>query len=108
MKILLTGSSGQLGNALKGVLQAPCEIIIPARDQMDFCKPELVRATIQKIRPDVIINPAAYTAVDLAETEPEIARIVNAVTPGVMAEEARKLGAALIHYSTDYVFDGRE
>ena len=106
MKILLTGSTGQLGNALKSALQATGEIIIPPRDQMDFCKPELVRATIQQVRPDVIINPAAYTAVDLAETEPELARLVNAITPGVIADEARKIGAALIHYSTDYVFDG--
>lgn len=106
MKILLTGSTGQLGNALKSALQAMGEIVIPPRDQMDFCRPELVRATIQQIRPDVIINPAAYTAVDLAETEPDIARTINAVTPGVIADEARKIGAALIHYSTDYVFDG--
>ena len=108
MRILLTGSTGQLGNALKSALQTTFEVIVPPRDQMDFCKPDLVRETIQDIRPDVIINPAAYTAVDLAETEPELARMINAITPGVIAEEANKLGAALIHYSTDYVFDGNK
>ena len=106
MRILLTGSTGQLGNALKSALQTTFEIILVPRDQMDFCKPELVRETIQRIRPDIIINPAAFTAVDLAEAEPGTARMINAVTPGVIADEAKKLGAALIHYSTDYVFDG--
>ncbi|MES2049501.1 MAG: dTDP-4-dehydrorhamnose reductase [Pseudomonadota bacterium] len=106
MRILLTGSTGQVGHALQNALQGMGEIIIPARENMDLSQPELVRATIQQIRPDLIINPAAYTAVDLAEREPELARTINAIAPGIMAEEAKKLGAALIHYSTDYVFDG--
>lgn len=106
MRILLTGSTGQVGHALQIALQGLGEIIIPARDQMDLVNPDLIRATIQKIRPDLIINPAAYTAVDQAEREPELAYAVNAIAPGIMAEEAKNLGAALIHYSTDYVFDG--
>ena len=91
MRILLTGSTGQLGNALKSALQTTFEIILVPRDQMDFCKPELVRETIQRIRPDIIINPAAFTAVDLAEAEPGTARMINAVTPGVIADEAKNL-----------------
>lgn len=106
MRILLTGSSGQVGHALHSALQGKGEIIIPPREKMDLSQPELIRETIQQIRPDLIINPAAYTAVDLAEREPELAHSINALAPGVMAEEAKKLGAALIHYSTDYVFDG--
>jgi dTDP-4-dehydrorhamnose reductase len=106
VRILLTGSTGQVGHALKRALQGFGDIIIPSREKMDLSKPELVRATIHEIRPDLIINPAAYTAVDLAEKEPDLARVINAVSPGVMAEEAKKLGAAFIHYSTDYVFDG--
>lgn len=106
MRILLTGNTGQVGHALKSALQGLGEIIIPSREKMDLSQPELVRATIQQIRPDLIINPAAYTAVDLAEREPDLAHTINAIAPGVMAEEAKKLGAALIHFSTDYVFDG--
>jgi dTDP-4-dehydrorhamnose reductase len=107
---LLTGTSGQVGQALikalAGGLNDNAKIIIPARAQMDLSHPELMRKTIREIKPDLIINPAAYTAVDKAETEPELAHLINAVAPGVMAEEAKRLGAALIHYSTDYVFDG--
>ena len=108
MRILLTGSTGQVGHALHRALQGLGEIIIPAREKMDLSQPELMRATIQQIRPDLIINPAAYTFVDQAELEPELARTINAIAPGIMAEEAKKLGAALIHYSTDYVFDGNK
>ena len=106
MRILLTGSTGQVGHALQSALQGLGEIIIPPREKMDLSQPELMRATIQEIRPDLIINPAAYTAVDQAECEPELALTINAISPGIMAEEAKKLGAGLIHYSTDYVFDG--
>lgn len=108
MKILLTGTTGQVGHALLGALQGIGEIIVLTREQMDLSKPDLIRANIQRIRPDLIINPAAYTAVDQAESELEMAHLVNAIAPGIMAEEAKKLGAALIHYSTDYVFDGRK
>src|SRR5690606_21357418 len=72
----------------------------------DFANPEGVRETVRALRPDVIVNAAAHTAVDKAESEPEIARLLHATTPGVLAEEAARLGAWLVHYSTDYVFDG--
>lgn len=106
MKILLTGTSGQVGHALRYALQGLGDVIIPAREQMDLGNPDALRQAIREIAPDLIINPAAYTAVDKAESEPELAHRINAIAPGIMAEEAKKLGAALIHYSTDYVFDG--
>lgn len=106
MKILLTGSSGQLGHALQRSLQGLGEIIIPPRDQMDLSQPDLLRQTIRALQPDLIVNPAAYTAVDRAESDAELAHRVNAIAPAIMAEEAKRLGAGLIHYSTDYVFDG--
>lgn len=106
MRILLTGSSGQLGHALQHSLQGLGEIIIPPREQLDLSQPDLLRQTIRAIAPDLIINPAAYTAVDKAESEPQLAHMINAIAPGILAEEAKKLGAGLIHYSTDYVFDG--
>lgn len=106
MRILLTGSSGQLGHALSTALQGLGSVIIPPRAQMDLSQPDLLRQTIRAIAPDLIINPAAYTAVDKAESEPQLAHLINALAPAIMAEEAKKLGAALIHYSTDYVFDG--
>ncbi len=108
MKILLTGSSGQVGHALSATLGklADVELIIADRAHMDLSRLDLVRSTIRDIQPQLIINPAAYTAVDKAESEPELAQLINGEAPGVIAEEAKKLGAALIHYSTDYVFDG--
>ncbi len=77
------------------------------RDQMDLAKPETLGPVIQEIRPAIIINAAAYTAVDKAESEPELAMTVNGIAPGVIAKEAQKIGAGMIHYSTDYVFDGK-
>ncbi|MDO8652818.1 MAG: dTDP-4-dehydrorhamnose reductase [Undibacterium sp.] len=106
MRILLSGSTGQVGHAMLSALQGLGEIIILPRDQMDLSNPDLLRSSIREIQPNLIINPAAYTAVDKAESESELAHMINAVAPGIMAEEASKLGAALIHYSTDYVFDG--
>ena len=108
MRILLTGSTGQVGNALLSTLQRldHSEIIAPQRAQMDLSNPDQVRQLIRDIKPDLIINPAAYTAVDTAETQADLAQTINGDIPGIMAEEVKKLGAALIHYSTDYVFDG--
>lgn len=106
MKILLTGRSGQVGYELERSLQGLGEIVAVDRARMDLANLEQVREVIRSVRPGLIVNPAAYTAVDLAESEPELAMRVNAEAPAVMAEEAKKLGAALIHYSTDYVFDG--
>ncbi|RZI41658.1 dTDP-4-dehydrorhamnose reductase [Herbaspirillum sp. HC18] len=106
MKILLTGRTGQVGYELERSLQGLGEIVAVDREQMDLGDLDRVRTVIREVRPALIVNPAAYTAVDKAESEPELAMRINGEAPGVMAEEARKLGAALIHYSTDYVFDG--
>lgn len=106
MKILLTGSRGQLGRELKRSLASLGELIACDHHQLDLSDPKTLVDTVRKIAPTVIVNAAAYTSVDKAETEPELANAVNAIAPGILAEEANKLGALLIHYSTDYVFDG--
>jgi dTDP-4-dehydrorhamnose reductase len=105
-KILLTGRTGQVGYELERSLQGRGQIIALDRSQLDLSNLAQVRNVIREVKPDLIVNPAAYTAVDKAEAEPALAMLVNAEAPAVMAEEARKLGAAMIHYSTDYVFDG--
>jgi len=106
MKILLTGQSGQIGNELALSLQGKAEIVSFSRAQMNLADLDQVRDVIRAARPDLIINPAAYTAVVKAESEPELAARINGEAPGVIAEEAQRLGAPLVHYSTDYVFDG--
>ncbi len=106
MKILLTGASGQVGHELARSLQGLGEVIAVDRARMDLADLDQVRDVIRSLRPDLIVNPAAYTAVDRAEAEPELAWRINAEAPEVMAREAKALGAALVHYSTDYVFDG--
>ena len=106
MKILVTGKSGQVGYELMRSLQPLGEIIGIDQDQMDLADLDQVRDVIRRVQPGLIVNPAAYTAVDKAETEPELAMRINGLAPGVMAEEALRLGAAIVHYSTDYVFDG--
>ena len=106
MKILLTGRSGQIGYELERSLQGLGEIVVVDRARMDLANLDQVREVIRSVAPGLIINPAAHTAVDLAESEPERSMLTNAEAPAVMAEEAKKVGAALIHYSTDYVFDG--
>jgi dTDP-4-dehydrorhamnose reductase len=106
LKILLTGKNGQVGYELERSLQGLGEIIAVDRTTMDLTDLAQVRDVIRTVKPRLIVNPAAYTAVDKAETEPEIAMRINGEAPAVMAEEAKRLGAAMIHYSTDYVFDG--
>jgi dTDP-4-dehydrorhamnose reductase len=106
MKILLTGSTGQVGYELERSLQGLGQVIAADRTRMDLCKLDQVRDVIRALKPDLIVNPGAYTAVDKAESEPALARVCNALAPAVMAEEAARIGAALVHYSTDYVFDG--
>lgn len=106
MKILITGQHGQVSQALQLQLRGVGELIILGREQLDLANPEQIRQHVRAHRPDLIINAAAHTAVDLAESEPEAAFAVNAIAPGVLAEEAKALGIPLIHYSTDYVFDG--
>lgn len=105
-RILLTGKTGQVGYELERSLQGLGEIIALDRSQMDLSNLAQVRDVIRTIKPNLIVNPAAYTAVDKAESEPELAMRINSEAPGVMAEEAKKLGAVMIHYSADYVFDG--
>lgn len=110
MKILLFGKGGQVGWELQRSLAPLGELIALDADNQqpcgDFTRLDDIAQSVRAIAPDVIVNAAAYTAVDRAESEPELARIVNALAPGVLAQEARKLGSWLIHYSTDYVFDG--
>jgi dTDP-4-dehydrorhamnose reductase len=108
MRILLTGKTGQVGSRLERSLQGLGEIVAVDRSVMDLADLDQVRDVIRDVRPNIIVNPAAYTAVDKAESEPGLALRVNGEAPGVMMEEAKRLGAALIHFSTDYVFDGRK
>jgi dTDP-4-dehydrorhamnose reductase len=108
LKILLTGQSGQIGGELALSLQGVGEVIYFPRTVMDLSDLDQVRDVIRAVRPDLIVNPAAYTAVVQAESEPSLAALINGEAPGVMAEEAQRLGAAIIHYSTDYVFDGAQ
>lgn len=108
MKILLTGTSGQVGWELKRTLMTVGNVISVNRYQLDLGNPDSIRTTIRDIKPDIIVNPGAYTAVDKAESEPDLAMNINGVAPGIMAEEAKGLNAAIIHYSTDYVFDGNK
>jgi dTDP-4-dehydrorhamnose reductase len=106
MRILLTGKNGQVGWELSRSLSSLGSVVALGRDQMDLSKPETLGSIIQEVRPDIIVNAAAYTTVDKAESEPELAMTVNGDAPGVMAKEAKIIGAGMIHYSTDYVFDG--
>lgn len=108
MKILVTGVHGQVGHALLKTLEGDYEIVALDRTQLDLSDTDAIRRVVQSVRPTLIINPAAYTAVDKAESEPALAHSINTVAPGVMAEEAAKLNASLIHFSTDYVFDGKK
>lgn len=107
-RILLTGATGQLGWELRRTLLPLGEIIAPGRDVCDLARPETLIETVRRIRPQWIVNPAAYTAVDRAESESALCHAVNAVAPGVLAEAAREIGATIVHFSTDYVFDGRK
>ncbi|TSP12398.1 dTDP-4-dehydrorhamnose reductase [Cupriavidus campinensis] len=104
--LLVTGSNGQVGFELRRSLAPLGEVIALDRSVCDLSRPESLRDVVRSIRPDVIVNAAAYTAVDQAETEPELAYVVNGIAPGVLAEEARACGSLFIHYSTDYVFAG--
>jgi dTDP-4-dehydrorhamnose reductase len=107
-RILLTGADGQLGQELQRTLVPLGEIIGVGRQALDLTQPDRIRQIISEIKPDLIVNAAAYTAVDKAQTEPELAKSINAVAPTIMAEEQARHGGILIHISTDYVFDGRK
>jgi dTDP-4-dehydrorhamnose reductase len=106
MRILLLGQHGQVSQELQRSLCGTNQLTVLGRDQLDLAKPELIRQHAEQLRPELIINAAAHTAVDQAESEPELAFAINATAPGMLAEVAAELGAPLIHYSTDYVFDG--
>jgi dTDP-4-dehydrorhamnose reductase len=108
MKFLILGRDGQVGTALTAILAPLGEIAAYGRAGADFTRPDDVARLVHRERPDIIVNAAAYTAVDKAESEPEVARLVNATSPGRLAEAALQVGARLIHISTDYVFDGEQ
>lgn len=106
MRVLLTGRNGQVGWELERALQPLGTVVATDRSTLDLADSDAIRRAIREAKPELIVNAAAYTAVDRAESEPDLAMQINGVAPGVMAEEAKRLGALLVHYSTDYVFDG--
>ncbi|NGZ08140.1 MAG: dTDP-4-dehydrorhamnose reductase [Nitrospira sp. LK70] len=106
MKILLTGKRGQVGFELQRALAPLGEVYAVDHAECDLADASAISGLVRSVKPDLVINPGAYTAVDKAESEPALAHAVNAVAPGVLGEEAAKLGAWVVHYSTDYVFDG--
>ncbi|MCA7085504.1 dTDP-4-dehydrorhamnose reductase [Cupriavidus sp. DB3] len=106
--ILVTGSNGQVGFELRRSLAPLGRVVALDRKGCDLSRPDKVRQVVRDVRPDVIVNAAAYTAVDKAESEPELAYTINGTSVGVLAEETKASGALLVHYSTDYVFDGRK
>ncbi|TDM05540.1 MAG: dTDP-4-dehydrorhamnose reductase [Ideonella sp. MAG2] len=110
MKILLLGKGGQVGWELQRALAPLGELVALDHDSTElhgnFAQPEALAQTVRTVQPQLIVNAAAHTAVDKAESEPDLARAINATAPGVLAREAAALGATLVHYSTDYVFDG--
>ncbi|WP_109513808.1 dTDP-4-dehydrorhamnose reductase [Pseudomonas ovata] len=108
MKILITGQHGQVSRHLQHSLAGLGELQVLGREQLDLSQPHAILQAVQAAQPDLIINAAAHTAVDQAEKEPGLARAINATAPGLLAEAAAGLGVPLIHYSTDYVFDGRK
>ena len=106
LRLLVTGTTGQVGWELLRSLAPLGEVIAADRQRMNLSDPDSIRRTIREVRPDVLVNPAAWTAVDRAEAEAESAAAINATAPGVMAEECRLADALLVHFSTDFVFDG--
>ncbi|MFJ4350100.1 dTDP-4-dehydrorhamnose reductase [Pseudomonas sp. NPDC089428] len=108
MKILVCGHHGQVAQALQAQLNGLGEVHVLGREQLNMACPEDLREPLRRLAPQLIINAAAHTAVDQAESEPDLAFAINAEGPRVLAEEAVRLGAPLIHYSTDYVFDGEK
>jgi dTDP-4-dehydrorhamnose reductase len=107
IRILLTGGAGQVGWELRRALAVFGDVVAPARNVLDLASTDSILAAVSSVRPNLIVNAAAYTAVDRAESEPELAMKINGEAPRILAEQAASCDAALIHYSTDYVFDGR-
>jgi dTDP-4-dehydrorhamnose reductase len=108
MRVLVTGAAGQVGKEVVRELHGRATVIAHDRSTLDLAHPERIAERVQEAGPDVIVNCGAYTAVDRAESEPELAHQVNGIAPAVLAAEARRFDALLIHFSTDYVFDGRK
>jgi dTDP-4-dehydrorhamnose reductase len=106
LRILLTGRSGQVGWELERALPVLGEVIPTERATLDLADADGIRRVVRETKPEVIVNAAAYTAVDRAESDSEVAMQVNGIAPGILADEASRLGALLVHYSTDYIFDG--
>ena len=107
-RILLTGGTGQIGRELRPRLSLLGEVAAPDRTQLDLSSENAIRSTVRSLQPSIVINAAAYTAVDRAETDRDTAMLTNGNAPGILAEEAKRVRAIFIHYSTDYVFDGRK
>lgn len=105
-RILLVGKNGQIGWELQRTLATIGEVFAVDRNDMDLANPDAIRKVIRETKPAMIVNAAAYTAVDEAESKPDLAMAINGTAPGILAEEAKRLGATVVHYSTDYVFDG--
>ena len=108
MRILLTGITGQLGQELETILAPLGDVKSVDRHALDLAKPEMIRQVMADVKPEIVVNASAYTAVDKSESEPDVAMAVNGTGVGILAEETQKLGARLIHVSTDYVFDGTQ
>jgi dTDP-4-dehydrorhamnose reductase len=108
MRILLTGRNGQVGWELERAFASFGDVVAFDRQNLDLANPDQIVSRVRDTRPDVILNAAAYTAVDQAEQEPELAMAINGSAPGILADQAKRLGALLVHYSTDYVFDGKK
>ena len=111
-KILLLGANGQVGHALQTTLKPLGEVVCCTRADLDLsslaAQPDTLNLLVQRVKPTIIVNASAYTAVDRAEAEPELANLLNAQVPGMLGAAAQKLGACVVHYSTDYVFDGKK
>ena len=105
--ILLTGNTGQVGWELQRTLEPLGRVVALGRDEMDHENPDSIRSAIRRVKPGIIVNAAGYTTVDKAEAEADLVMRINAVAPGIIAEEAKRAGAPLVHYSTDYVYDGQ-
>jgi dTDP-4-dehydrorhamnose reductase len=106
MRILLTGKNGQVGRELQHLLPSLGTVVAFGREELDLTSADAIRNTMRDVRPDIVVNAAAYTAVDHAEQETDKAFAINGTAPGIIAEEARRTDAFVVHYSTDYVFDG--
>ena len=111
-KILLLGANGQVGHALQTTLKPLGEVVCCTRADLDLSslatQPDALDLLVQRVKPTIIVNASAYTAVDRAEAEPELANLLNAQVPGMLGAAAQKLGGCVVHYSTDYVFDGKK